>query len=140
MSLGLDDLRMMAAAVFEMFGLVPPELDAPPPPRVARWASVTLGDGGLALHVGLDAAALERFVAGFSDGTSAARHDPQYESAAICEVANVIGGNLRGVLGLTGPLGIPSLSGGPDAGVEVFGFGSDSGEIWLGLAGIEVHG
>jgi hypothetical protein len=141
MNLGFDDLRMMAGAVFEMFGLQPPEGEPEPPSGAAVWAHITLGDGGISLDVGLDRHALACFVTGFSDSDAAGRHDPRYETAAICEVANVIGGNLRGVLGVTGPLGLPAVVAGPRPEAELLGFASDTaGQIWLGLTGISVDG
>ncbi len=141
MNLGLDDLRMMAGAVFEMFGLQAPEGDPEAPTAAVIWAHVSLGDGGLALDVGLDRHGLSCFVMGFSDAVAAGQHDPRYESAAICEVANVIGGNLRGVLGVSGPLGLPAVATGPRPEAELVGFASDTaGQIWLGLTGIAVDG
>jgi hypothetical protein len=141
MTLGLDDLRMMASAVFEMFGLQAPEGDAEGPAAGVIWAHVSLGDGDLTLDVGLDRQAVDAFVMAFSDAMSPGLHDPRFEAAAVCELANVIGGNLRGVLELTGPLGLPAVVAGVRPEAEVIGFASDTaGQIWLGLTGIAVHG
>lgn len=142
MDLALSDLHMMLGASFEMFGQQPPEFSDLVPGEGVTWAVISAGgEPEVNLAVGCDEPMLQRMVEGFGGPEAAEAMDPEFVSAVLRELANVLGGNLRGALSLSGTLSLPQIAPLLPAG-HPWGFETWDGEghMWLVLWGVEVHG
>ena len=136
------DLHMMVAAFFSMIGQEGAEPGAPADePKL--WSMIAMGESHeIKLLVGANQAMLNHIVLGFG-GEEMKDAGLSFEVEVMKEVANVIGGNLRGALGVGGALGLPSMTQAPaewQARAECFETWDGEARLCLWLEGVEIDG
>jgi|LauGreDrversion4_2_1035121.scaffolds.fasta_scaffold335893_1 hypothetical protein len=136
------DLHMMVSALFSMIGQESAEPGAPADePKL--WSMIAMGEAQeIKLVVGANQPMLNHIVLGFG-GEEMAEAGPSFEAEVMKEVANVIGGNLRGALGLGGALGLPSVVGAPaewQARAQCFETWDGEARLSVWLEGVEIDG
>lgn len=143
MTISHADLHMMVSAFLSMVGQEGAEPSAPADePKL--WSSIKMGEAHeVDLRVGANQEMINRIVLGFGGEEAAGAAEPSFEIEVMKEVANVIGGNLRGALSLGGALGLPSVAPAPadwQARAECFETWDGEARLCVWLEGVEVDG
>lgn len=141
MTLSLDDLQMMLSALFEMIAQEPPELAMSPEGEAKLWTMISVdGPQPVQLYLGVDAEMLTRFVKGFGGEEALLNPDPELERSVVKEMANVVGGNLRGAFNIEGALSLPSIIDAPSLPTECFESWDAQAKLWIAIAGMTIDG
>ena len=145
MTLSLEDLQMMLAALAEMIGELPPEVAMTPcdASEAKLWSAISVdGPQPVKLYLGADEETLKRFVKGFAGEEALESFDlgSDLVISVLKEMVNVVGGNLRGAFNIEGQLSLPSIIAQPALPCESFESWDAQARLWVAIEGMTLHG